>query len=197
MKIVLASKNKGKIEEFSKILKSLNIEILDESIFNDSEIIENGNTFEENSLIKAKTIAKISNLITIADDSGLCIEKLDNWPGIYTARVFPECEDYRQKCKKMIKKVNEANIDRKAKFVCVITLYNPNNDEYFHFRGESYGYITDELIGDKGHGYDPIFYSIELNKTFAEMNLEEKNRISHRGKATKLLIEYIKNNFKE
>lgn len=191
MKYVLATKNKGKLEEFKKLFNELGLEIVSSSEFNVGDIEENGKTFEENSLIKAKEVAKISNLITIADDSGLCIDDLDGYPGIYSARVFPECEDYNCKCLKIIDLINSKNINRKAKFVCVITIYNPLNNEVKVFKGESFGEITNELRGNLGHGYDPIFYSYDLKKTFAESTIEEKNSISHRGKAFKKLKDYL------
>lgn len=194
MKYVLATKNKGKLLEFQSLFSSLGLDIVSEEEFNIGEIEENGTSFEENSLIKAKTVAKISNLISIADDSGLCIEDLDGQPGIYTARMFPETKDYNEKCKKLIELVNSKNGNRKAKFVCVITLYNPINDEIKVFRGEAEGEILKELKGLNGHGYDPIFYSYDLNKGYAEVDLEEKNKVSHRGKAFDKLREYLLNN---
>ncbi|CAM3456592.1 RdgB/HAM1 family non-canonical purine NTP pyrophosphatase [Pseudostreptobacillus hongkongensis] len=191
MKYVLATKNKGKLEEFKKLFNKLGLEIISQEEFNVGEIIEDGNSFEENSLIKAKVVAKASGLITISDDSGLCIDDLNGEPGIYSARYFPEAKDYNEKCNKMIELVNEKNGTRKAKFVSVITLYNPLTEETHFFKGECFGEISKELKGDNGHGYDPIFYSYDLNKNFGEASMEEKNTISHRGRAFSKLEEFL------
>ena len=191
MKYVLATKNRGKLEEFQKLFSEIGLEIVSEEEFFNGEIVENGKTFEENSLIKAKTLGDISKFPTVADDSGLCIDDLNGEPGIFSARYFPECKDYNEKCKKMIELVNSKNGSRKAHFVSVITIYYPENGHVEHFRGECYGEISKELKGTNGHGYDPIFYSYELEKGFAEVTLEEKNKVSHRAKAFGLLKKYL------
>ena len=191
MKYVLATKNKGKLEEFKKLFSEMGLEIVSEEEFFNGEIIENGKTFEENSFIKAKTIGDISGLPTIADDSGLCIDDLDGEPGIFSARYFPECLNYTEKCEKMIKLVDSKKGNRKAHFISVITIYDPKNSEVKYFKGKCDGEILKELKGTNGHGYDPIFYSYELKKGFAEVSLEEKNRVSHRAKAFQLLKEYL------
>ena len=169
----------------------MGLEIVSEEEFFNGEIIENGKTFEENSFIKAKTIGDISGLPTIADDSGLCIDDLDGEPGIFSARYFPECLNYTEKCEKMIKLVDSKKGNRKAHFISVITIYYPKNSEVKYFKGKCDGEILKELKGTNGHGYDPIFYSYELKKGFAEVSLEEKNRVSHRAKAFQLLKEYL------
>ncbi|CAM3173250.1 RdgB/HAM1 family non-canonical purine NTP pyrophosphatase [Streptobacillus ratti] len=192
MKIVLATKNEGKLEEFRSMFKDLNIDILSEKEFNIGEIIEDGLTFEENSLIKAKTVSNISGLPAIADDSGLCIEALDGKPGVHTARWFNEFEDYNDRCRKMIELVDKQNTVRTAKFVSVITLYFPNGETHV-FRGETEGSISHELKGNLGHGYDPIFYSKDLKMNFAEVGTELKNTVSHRGRAFKKLREFLEN----
>lgn len=194
MKYVLATTNEGKLKEFRELFKEMNldIELISMDSYEIGEIIEDGNTFEENSIIKAKTVGKITKLPTIADDSGLMIKSLDNFPGIHTARIFPELKTYKEKSKKLIEMVNEKNMDREAKFVCVITLYYPEIDEVKTFYGEALGEILYELKGENGHGYDPLFYSYELKKGFAEANMEEKNKHSHRYYAFKKLVEYLK-----
>ena len=191
MKYVLATKNKGKLEEFKKLFSEIGLEIVSEEEFFNGEIIENGKTFEENSFIKAKTIGDISGIPTIADDSGLCIDDLDGEPGIFSARYFPECLNYTEKCEKMIKLVDSKKGNRKAHFISVITIYDPKNSEVKYFKGKCDGEILKELKGTNGHGYDPIFYSYELKKGFAEVSLEEKNIVSHRAKAFQLLKEYL------
>ncbi|WP_156299079.1 RdgB/HAM1 family non-canonical purine NTP pyrophosphatase [Streptobacillus canis] len=192
MKIVLATKNEGKLEEFRAMFKDLNIEIVSEKEFNVGEVVEDGSTFEENSLIKAKTVSEISGLPAMADDSGLCIDALDGKPGIHTARWFTEYDSYDDRCKKMIEKVNEKNSTRDAKFVSVITLYFPNGETHV-FRGETEGSISYELKGNLGHGYDPIFYSKDLKMNFGEAGIELKNTVSHRGRAFQKLREFFKN----
>ncbi|CAM3239734.1 RdgB/HAM1 family non-canonical purine NTP pyrophosphatase [Streptobacillus felis] len=192
MKIVLATKNEGKLEEFRSLFKDLNIEILSEKEFNVGEIIEDGITFEENSLIKAKTVSQISGLPALADDSGLCIDVLEGKPGVHTARWFNEFSSYEDRCKKMVELVDEKNESRDAKFVSVITLYYPNGETHV-FRGETLGSISHELKGNLGHGYDPIFYSHDLKKNFGEVSIELKNTVSHRGRAFQKLKEYFKN----
>lgn len=154
------------------------------------EIEENGTSFEENSLIKARTISKLYNQKTLSDDSGLCVESLDGRPGVYTARYKENLKNQEDKLLALIDEVNEKNSSRKAKFVCVLTLYLENGN-YHQFRGESYGEITKDLRGTNGHGYDPIFYSTELGKTFAEATIEEKDAVSHRGRAFKKLEEFL------
>lgn len=191
MKYVLATKNKGKLEEFKKLFSEIGLEIISEEEFFNGEIIEDGRTFEENSLIKAKTIGDISGLPTIADDSGLCIDDLNGEPGIFSARYFPECKNYVEKCEKMIKLVDSKKGNRKAHFISVITIYYPENGVVKHFKGKCEGEILKELKGVNGHGYDPIFFSYELQKGFAEVSLEEKNKISHRAKAFQLLKAYL------
>lgn len=189
MKIFLATGNKKKIDEISKILEGSNIEIL--SIKDGIEIpdvVEDGDTFEENSKKKALEIAKFTNMITIADDSGLCVEALNNEPGVYSARYSGENATDLENNKKLIE--NLKNIEnRNAKFVTVMTLGKPNG-ESFSFKGEVNGVIVDEPKGENGFGYDPHFYMKEYEKTFAEMP-EIKNKISHRAKALKALQEEI------
>lgn len=190
MKIVVATKNKGKIEEIKNMFKKLDVEIL--SIDYD-DVEENGKTFEENSLIKAKSVKKLTPYAVISDDSGLCIEELDNWPGINTARIFPDLKTYDLKCKKMIETLNEKKLEnRNAHFVSVITFIDYDGNVY-QFRGETKGYIENELLGENGHGYDPIFFSYELNKTFGQAKMEEKEKVSHRGRAFSKLYDFLLN----
>lgn len=190
MKIFLATGNKKKISEIEKILKDTDIELVS---INDGieipEVVEDGKTFEENSLKKAKEIAKYTGMITIADDSGLCVEALGGAPGVYSARYSGENATYESNNEKLLKEL-AGKENRKAKFVTVITLCKPSG-EHYSFRGEIEGVIIDELRGTDGFGYDPLFYLPEYGKTFAEIP-EIKNRISHRAKAIKALEEGIK-----
>lgn len=190
MKIFLATTNKNKILEIEKILKDIDIELVS---INDNikipEVIEDGKTFEENSLKKAREIAKYTGMITIADDSGLCVEALNGAPGVYSARYSGENATYKSNNEKLLKDLSGEK-NRNAKFVTVITLCKPSGESY-SFRGELKGIILEELRGKDGFGYDPLFYLQEYGKTLAEMP-EEKNRISHRAKAIRELKAGIK-----
>ncbi len=185
MKIFLATGNKKKIDEMSKILSGSDFEILSiKDGIDIPEVIEDGETFEENSRKKALEIAKFTNMITISDDSGLCVEALDGEPGVYSARYAGEDGNDSANNKKLIENLKGIE-NRKAKFVTVITLGKPNGESY-SFRGEIEGIIVDEAKGENGFGYDPHFYLPEYGKTFAEMP-EIKNQISHRAKALQAL----------
>lgn len=185
--LVLASNNKHKVEEISNILTDYKILTLNEVGYY-KEIIENGKTFEENALIKARIIANFTGKDTIADDSGLCVEYLNGEPGVYSARYSEEKTD-----KKNIEKVlkNLSGKTSPAMFVSVIALVKSNGEEHI-FRGESHGTIITEEKGSNGFGYDSIFYVENLQKTFAELSSEEKNSISHRKKSLEKLEEYLK-----
>lgn len=192
-KFVLASGNPHKRIEIEKILKGFDIEVIsmDDVGLGDLEIIEDGETFEENSRIKAKTVLEITNLPTIADDSGLKVDFLKGAPGVYSARYAGENVTYEDNNDKLIKALkNVPKEKRGAQFVTVITLLFPNGDEIVA-RGEIEGLILTERKGTDGFGYDPLFYVEEYSKTFAEMDLELKNRISHRGKALMVLKEKL------
>lgn len=190
--IVLASNNKHKVEEFKEILKEYNILTLNDIEYYE-EIEENGKTFEENALIKAKTInnylkQKALDYIVIADDSGLCVDSLNGAPGVYSARYAGVHGDDKANRDKLIKDLQGKN--RKANFVCNIVVYYPN-DEYKVFVGKTEGKIIDEEKGSKEFGYDCIFYSYDLNKTFGEASSEEKNNVSHRGRAIKEMLKEL------
>ena len=185
--LILASNNEHKVEEIKNILEDYKILTLKDINFFD-EIIEDGDTFEENALIKARTVAKYSGKASIADDSGLSVELLDGRPGVYSARYSKEQTD-----EKNIEKVlQELNGNKsKAKFVSVIALVEPDGSE-LTFRGECYGEIIFEKKGTNGFGYDPIFYVPELNKTFAELTQEQKNAVSHRKESLEKFSKYLK-----
>lgn len=189
MKIFLATGNKKKIDEINKILDSSKFEIFSiKDGIKIPEIIEDGNSFEENSKKKALEIAKFTGMITIADDSGLCVEALNGEPGIFSARYSGEnATDYLNN-KKLIENLKGIE-NRKAKFVTVITLASPKGESW-SFRGEIDGIIIDEPRGENGFGYDPYFYLPQYEKTFAQMP-DLKNKISHRAKALKLLKDGI------
>ena len=186
MKIFLATGNKHKIDEIKAIFKNLkDIEILSiKDGIEIPEVVEDGDTFEANSVKKALEIAKFTGMITIADDSGLCVDALNGEPGVYSARYSGEGATDASNNAKLIKNLQGIE-NRKAHFVSVITLGKPDGRAY-SFRGEVDGEIIDIPRGDTGFGYDPHFYVAEYGKTLAEMP-EMKNVISHRANALKKL----------
>ena len=186
MKIFLATGNKHKIDEIKAIFKNLkDIEILSiKDGIEIPEVVEDGDTFEANSAKKALEIAKFTGMITIADDSGLCVDALNGEPGAYSARYSGEGATDASNNAKLIKNLQGIE-NRKAHFVSVITLGKPDGRAY-SFRGEVDGEIIDIPRGDTGFGYDPHFYVAEYGKTLAEMP-EIKNVISHRANALKKL----------
>ena len=186
MKIFLATGNKHKIDEIKAIFKNLkDIEILSiKDGIEIPEVVEDGDTFEANSAKKALEIAKFTGMITIADDSGLCVDALNGEPGVYSARYSGEGATDTSNNAKLIKNLQGIE-NRKAHFVSVITLGKPDGRAY-SFRGEVDGEIIDIPRGDTGFGYDPHFYVAENGKTLADMP-EMKNVISHRANALKKL----------
>ena len=194
LEIVIATNNPNKVEEYRQMFASIsNIKLFslkDENIH--IEIEENGKTFKQNSLIKAESISKLTDKFVLADDSGLEIEALDNFPGIYSAR-FMEGRPYKEKWAAIFEMLKNKE-NKNAQFHCAITFITPSKDKYV-FEGMEKGYITENIEGENGFGYDPIFFSNSLNKTFGNATEEEKNAVSHRGKAFSQLLEFIKNNF--
>lgn len=190
MKIFLATGNRKKIEEIKAVLEDLNVEILS---INDGikipEVVEDGESFEENSAKKAVEIAKFLNMVTVADDSGLCVAALDGAPGIYSARFSGENATDASNNQKLVEQM-ECAPNRAAKFVAVITLAKPDGRTY-SFRGELEGEIVDIPRGDGGFGYDPHFYLKDYDKTLAEIP-ELKKKISHRAKALEKMKSQIK-----
>lgn len=183
-KIILASNNNGKIKEFREIFKDMDIELVPmKEAGIDVDIEESGETFEENSLIKARTVCKLSGCITIADDSGLEVDYLGGQPGVYSARFMGHDTSYDIKNKAIIDKLKGVSgKDRSARFVAVIAAVFPDGRELVT-RGTMEGIIGQEPLGENGFGYDPILFLPEYNKSSAELAPEEKNKISHRGKA--------------
>ena len=191
-KIVLASNNKHKIKEFKEILKTIEILTLNDIEFFD-EIEETGNTFLENALIKASVISKYLkdkglDYDVIADDSGLCCISLDLAPGVYSARYSGGHGNDKDNRDKLINDLKDK--DRTAYFNCTIVLYHIDGT-YDYKEGKTYGKIIDEEIGDTSFGYDCIFLSDDLGKTFGEATSEEKNSISHRYRALEQIKELI------
>lgn len=219
MKILAATNNKHKIEEFRNILKDTGVQLVSQDELGRElpDIVEDGCTFEENAKIKALGFAKFANLTVIADDSGLEIKALDGAPGIYSARyaetndkrierVLRELEEVKRRIGETAKRRSnsgnsnkienwqssiENNSDRAARFVCVIALADPEK-VIATFRGEVYGSIGHEPKGNGGFGYDPVFIPDGYDRTFAELGADIKDRISHRANALKKLDEYLK-----
>ena len=195
MKMVLASKNQKKMKEMNEILSTMGVEVcLQADVGIDIDVEETGTTFEENSLLKAKAVMEASGLPAIADDSGLCVDALNGAPGVYSARYGGEGLDDTGRYKLLLANMPKGEA-RTAKFVSVITCCFPNGD-VLTARGECPGTIAFAPMGEGGFGYDPVFFVPELKKTFAQLTAEEKNAISHRGKALEAfkvkLEEYLK-----
>ena len=208
-KLVFATSNPHKLQEVNDIAKGSGIEfVLPPKGF---DPIEDGTTFEENSYIKAKEAAKLSGMTALADDSGLCVEALDGAPGIYSARY---ADTPQARINKLLNAMSEKE-NRKAKFVCAMTIVGPDGEIIFQTRGECHGEIAKKQSGTNGFGYDPVFIPnlspafvmlenlanncslspLERGQgiTIAELSEEEKNKISHRGKALRNVLEFLKN----
>ena len=191
--IILATNNKSKVKEISEMMSGSDItfESLADAGIN-VEVEETGTTFEENALLKAREICKLSGKPTISDDSGLEIDALDGAPGIYSSRFMGEDTSYDIKNNALIEKLeNVADPDRTARFRCCMALVLPDGRE-FVTEGVMEGIIAREPKGINGFGYDPILFIPEYNRTSAELSSEEKNNISHRGEALRKMIEVIK-----
>ena len=185
MKVVLASKNQHKLVEMRDILSAQGVEVVLESdVGVDVDVEETGTTFEENSLLKAKAVMEASGLPAIADDSGLSVDALNGAPGVWSARYGGEGLDDVGRYRLLLENM-KGQLDRKCKFVSVITLCMPGGD-VITARGECPGTLAYAPQGENGFGYDPIFFVPEKKKTFAQLSPEEKNAISHRGNALKL-----------
>ena len=188
-RIIAASSNAHKIKEIQAIMGKFGMEVVsrDQAGVPPFEIEEDGDTFEENSLKKAREIMKVTGQITIADDSGLMVDYLEGAPGVYSARFAGEqCDDLKNNDKLLNMLSGVPEKDRTAKFVSVITLVFPGG-EILVARGECPGRIIETPIGENGFGYDPLFVPEGYDKTFAQLGAEEKNKISHRAKALKKL----------
>ena len=189
-KIFLATKNFGKIKEICEYLKDFDIEILSLNDFPDfPTTIEDGKTYKENALKKAKQGYKHTNLMCLADDSGLEIDYLNGQPGIRSSRWGKTDDEKIAKVLELLQGVPQSK--RSAKFVCVLVLITDKGKQYI-IREECHGEISFSPKGHYGFGYNPIFYVPEFRKTFAELNSHIKNRISHRGKALKKAVKIIR-----
>lgn len=192
-KIVFATSNEGKMREIREILKDLGTEILsmkDAAV--EADIVEDGDSFEANAVIKAKAVWEETGGIVLADDSGLEVDCLGGEPGIYSARYMGENTSYEIKNWNLIHRLNGVEEEKRtARFVCVIAAVLPDG-RTLTARGTMEGLIAHKPAGDGGFGYDPILMLPEYGKTSAEITMEEKNKISHRGKALKAMKERLK-----
>lgn len=196
-KIIFATGNEGKMKEIRRILADPQLEILslkDAGIH--ADIDENGKTFEENAMIKAEAICKMTGEIVLADDSGLEIDYLNKEPGIYSARYAGEDTSYDIKNQMLLDRLQGVPKEKRtARFVCAIAAVVPGH-EPFVVRGTIEGYIGDKPAGENGFGYDPIFYVSDLDCSTAELSPEDKNARSHRGNALRAIREELKNYIK-
>lgn len=191
--LIFATGNAGKMREIRQIMEDLPLDIKSmKEAGVSADIVEDGKTFEENALIKARTIHKLTGGIVLADDSGLVVDYMDGMPGIYSARFMGEDTSYDIKNKAIIDALKKAEgEERSARFVCAIAAVLPDGSERV-VRAVMEGRIGYEIAGENGFGYDPIFFLPEYGKTSAEISPEEKNLISHRGKALRLMREELK-----
>lgn len=189
-KILLATSNAHKVEEFKEMLEPFGYTITSLLDFDEEfDIEETGTTFEENALIKAKTMHDKLGIAVIADDSGLMVNALDGAPGIYSARFMGKDTSYDIKNQYIIDRCKDAE-DKGCQFVCAIA-YVEENGESHVFTGIVEGIVADRIEGEKGFGYDPIFYYPPYQTTLANVSEEQKNAVSHRGRALKQFVDFI------
>lgn len=191
-KLLIATNNKGKFQEISSLLAPFKIEAVPTFQFNLEEPEETGKTFAQNSLIKAKYYAKKTALISLADDSGLCVEAMNGEPGIHSARFALNEKgekDFDAAFENISKNISK---NSRAFFVCNLTLFDPQTDFAISFEGRVDGNLIFPALGNKGFGYDPIFIKNGMEKTFGEIDADEKDKISHRGEAFLKFINWLK-----
>ncbi|KPJ78518.1 MAG: hypothetical protein AMJ54_03315 [Deltaproteobacteria bacterium SG8_13] len=188
--LVIATRNSGKAAEIKDLLRGFSVEIRSLADFGPiPEAEENGETFEENAYLKASLTARVLGMTAMADDSGLVVEALDGAPGVHSARFAgPEATD-RDRCEIILQKMRGIT-DRRASFQCVLSIAVPTGAA-LTYSGHCEGRISEKPAGENGFGYDPIFYYPPLRRTFAQLTREEKNRVSHRGRA----LEELKQEF--
>jgi len=199
-RLLIATRNKGKFLAVKKLLRNLPFRILSlddvKSIPSDFEVQETGKTFRENAVLKAKTFAQLSGLLTLADDSGLEVKALSGRPGIYSARYTLGTD--KDRYEKLLKEMeNIPDKKRGARYYCVIAIFDPKTKKLGIYDGECQGMIGRQAKGSHGFGYDPVFFLPQLKKTVAQLTLEEKSKISHRGKALRKAKKFLKELLKE
>jgi XTP/dITP diphosphohydrolase len=193
-KLFIATTNKGKLVEIKEFLQGIPYEMT--SPEKDEGVEETGKTFAENALLKAKTYGTASGELTLAEDSGMEVDALEGRPGVYSARFYPGTAEDRNN--KILEEMAGVPDDKRtARYVCAVALYHPETGKIWTSEGTCEGKITDKPSGKGGFGFDPIFFSFDSQRVMAEMTREEKNKISHRGRALMkikdVLNEYIKN----
>jgi XTP/dITP diphosphohydrolase len=195
--LIFATGNEGKLKEIRRILEDLDVEVLSlKEAGIQVEIEENGSTFTENAIIKAREIMMLTGMLTLADDSGLEVDCLNKEPGIYSARYLGENTSYDIKNKAILDRMKETQgRERSARFVCAIAALFPDGT-CLNTLETMEGQIADTIAGTGGFGYDPIFYLPEYECTAAELSMDKKNEISHRGKALREMKEKLKNYIK-
>ena len=193
--LVLATHNFGKIEEFKHLFGKVNFNITDIGHYSGKTPEETGGSFWENSLIKAREATKLTGLVSLADDSGLCVDILNGAPGIYSADWAIKSDgsrDFKLATNKLVREIKKTNFVRPCTgyFICSLILYWPDN-HFEKFEGKIYGEIIWPGKGERGHGYDPVFLPNGYEETFGQMDRWKKNRISHRGLAVNKLLDTI------
>ncbi|GIQ68556.1 non-canonical purine NTP pyrophosphatase [Xylanibacillus composti] len=208
--VVIATRNAGKVKEFEAMLGKLGLEVQSLADYPAiPDIPEDGATFRDNAIIKARAVAERLNRAVIADDSGLCVDRLDGAPGVYSARFAGEQATDAENNAKLLRKLQElapesawpqgadaadgtsVELLSAARFVCVLALVVPGKEQPVTAEGNCEGFILGKSRGDGGFGYDPLFYLPQLGQSMAELSLEEKNRLSHRSQALKRFMELI------
>lgn len=194
-KVVLATGNAGKVKELANILSDVGLDVIAQTELNVDSVEETGLTFVENAILKARHAAKITGLPAIADDSGISVDYLGGAPGIYSARFAGVDGDDKANLQKLLLELKDVpDEQRSAQFNCVLVYMRHENDPTpIICHGRWKGFITHDAQGEGGFGYDPIFYIPELNKTSAQLTREEKNAISHRGIALRMLLDALRN----
>ena len=192
--LIVATTNAAKLDEIRLMLNDGGFCVLGLGDIGDyDQAIEDGGSFEANAAIKALALSKKINKPVLADDSGLCVDYMDNEPGVDSALFMGEDTPYSIRCAEILRRLDCANDnERGAKFVCVMALAMPDTDDVIYTKGEIHGQIAKEPAGGGGFGYDPIFFVPQFNKTLAELSSDEKNKISHRGQALRLMADRLK-----
>lgn len=191
MRIIIATKNENKTREIREIFAPLGFEVISQTAAGiDIDVEETGDTFEKNALLKARAVALVCDDCVLADDSGLCVDALDGRPGVYSARYAGEDATDLDKINKLLGELADKD-NKDAKFVSSVAFVFPDGGEIVT-TGEVKGRIIDAPSGNNGFGYDPVFYSTEIGKTFAEATAEEKNSVSHRSRALLALYDKLK-----
>ncbi|MEW6349568.1 MAG: XTP/dITP diphosphatase [Thermodesulfobacteriota bacterium] len=191
--ILIATANQGKVWEIRDLVRDLPVSFLSLADIPDvPDVVEDADSFEGNALKKARTIASATSMVTLADDSGLCVDALGGAPGVFSARYGGPGLSDEAKCLRILQEMRDIPDDlRTARFVCVVALVSPHGESVI-VRGACEGRITRTLVGAQGFGYDPIFFYEPAGLTFAEMDMQAKNAVSHRGEALRQFAEYLR-----